>query len=165
MSIQITVSSSKDVKKVADAVKNIYSKHIGRIERKSYFVLKDVADRVAKSWRARVSTGKYNYRSSKPGPHSRTGGLPLEKAIMVKKLSQRSFGIAVLNISGRANERSKPSKYANYYKGRHGLYNGLKPYSYKVEAIRYGAFLLKLLLRKRWKYGRCIFWWRHKDLC
>lgn len=146
---QIVISSSKDVKKISDAVNKIVTKQYGLMEKKGYSVLKTVAQRVAMSWRARAARGKYSSHGTKHGPHTRSGGVPLESSIKVKKISRMSFGIYVIDSGGKARADSVPSKYANYYRGRHGTYRDYRPYSYKYKAIAYGLRTLKTLLKTR----------------
>ena len=73
---------------------------------------KRLAEFAARSYRARVSSAPYNYRSLHPGPWSRRGGRPLEKSVIASKRA-KSYTVYIEN-NGNVRKKGtfKPTEYA-----------------------------------------------------
>ena len=141
--VVIKIKHGWDWIKVGDAIDKIAIKHTKKTYRKVSKALGTVADTIARSWRARVSNAPYNYRSDRPGLHSRTGGTPLEKSIRVDRVNENHYNIVILDSPSAAPPEARPPAYANYAVGSRAA-----PLRYKVEAIQSGLNMLKLLLKK-----------------
>ena len=142
MVYHIKIRTGADWAKVGATLNKIAIKHTNRRYKQVKNILGDVAQTVARSLRARVSRAPYNYRSNKPGPHSRSGGTPLEKSIQVVQAGD-GFEVVITDSPSPVPDDSKPSAYINYVKPAG------TPLRYKAEAIQAGIERLKLWLNKK----------------
>ncbi|RLF46448.1 MAG: hypothetical protein DRN17_00435 [Thermoplasmata archaeon] len=147
-SYQITITSAGDIKQITDVINQIAVREEGKVKKKATRVLNKTAQTIAKSWRARVAAAPYSYnkKTARHGPHTRSGGVPLERAIRVVQMTPHSYAVKVYDIGGNAPDDSKPSAYANYDRNRYGMTRNGTPYSYKERAILTGMARLRSLL-------------------
>lgn len=146
--IQITVTGAGGIKQISDIVNQIAFREHGRLVKKVRYVLSNIAQTIARSWRARVAAAPYSavHKKAKHGPHTRSGGVPLERSIRVNKISRNTYAIRVEDIGGNAPPNSKPSAYSNYTRNRYGPTRNETPYSYKERAILLGVARLRMML-------------------